>query len=187
MIGESYQALNIKLGSLICMFGFGKGGVFRDGDYVFATVAEGSYSKVIVGLVEFGGPGKIKVAGLYIRPVGLLERVQSGKAGAHFHDVLQSPTPNNLVHVMINRVEAGDFHDYIDTEQSKTVKIGAKRYTEIDNWIKEGFPELFSIMLSPDDQRREEAKKIFLDRMHNMHDQELKQTVYSVARQLRIF
>lgn len=169
------------------MFGFGKKNVFKDGDYIFAAINEGNYSRIVVGLVEFGGPGKIKVAGLYIKPTGLIEKVHSGKLGSHSAEVLRSPHPDNLIHMLIDKVESGDFHDYIDVEKNIAVKIGAKRYTEIDNWIREGFPELFSIILSPTGSRKDEAKKVFMDKMNSMYDPELKQTVYAVARQLRIF
>lgn len=169
------------------MFGLGKKNVFRDGDYIFTAVNEGNYCRVVVGLVEFGGPGKVKVAGLYIKPAGLLEKAESGKLGPRSAEVLRAPTPNNLIHMLIDKVESGDFHDYVDIENNVAVKIGAKRYTEIDNWIRSGFPELFSIILSPADPRREEARQVFMDRMNSIYDPELKQTVYAVARQLKIF
>lgn len=101
-------------------------------------------------------------------------------------EVLRAPHPDNLIHILLDKVDSGDFRDYIDITDS-AVKIGPKRYTEIDTWLREGFPELFSVILSPSDQRREEAKKVFMERMNNMHDQELKQTVYAIARQLKIF
>jgi len=168
------------------MFGFGKKNVFRDGDYIFTAVSEGNYSRIVVGLVEFGGIGKVKVAGLWIKPTGLIEKAQSGKLGPRSEEVLRSPRPDSLIHVLIDKVESGDFHDYIDTDNNEAVKIGAKRYTEIDNWIREGFPELFSIILSPTDSRKDEAKQIFMQRMNATYDPELKQTVYAVARQLKI-
>jgi len=169
------------------MFGFGKKNVFRDGDYIFVAINEDNYSSVVVGLVEFGGPGKIKVAGLYIKPTGLMEKAQSGKLGPHSAEVLRAPTPNNLIHMLIDKVESGDFHDYVDVENNVAVKIGAKRYTEIDNWIRAEFPELLSIILSPTDSRKDEARQAFMDRMNSIYDPELKQTVYAVARQLKIF
>lgn len=168
------------------MFGFGKKNVFRDGDYIFTAVSEGNYSRIVVGLVEFGGIGKVKVAGLWIKPTGLIEKAQSGKLGPRSEEVLRSPRPDSLIHVLIEKLESGDFHDYVDTDNNEAVKIGAKRYTEIDNWIREGFPELFSIILSPTDSRKDEAKQIFMQRMNAIYDPELKQTVYAVARQLKI-
>ncbi|MFQ5969111.1 MAG: hypothetical protein ACE5J2_01265 [Nitrososphaerales archaeon] len=167
------------------MFGFKKS-PFKDGDYVFTTIDENDSSRIVVGAVEFAGPDRLKVAGLYIKPTGLIRKVQSGKAGPRSLEVLKSPHPDNLIHIMIDKVESGDFHDYVDIQHSIVVKIGAKRYTEIDNWIREGFPELFSIMLSSSDERKDEAKKVFMDKMHNMYDLELKHTVYAVARQLKL-
>ena len=169
------------------MLGFGKKNVFKDGDYIFTSINEGNYSRIVVGLVEFAGLGKVKVAGLFIKPTGLIEKAESGKLGSRSVEVLRSPRPDSLIHVLIDKVESGDFHDYVDIDKSEAVKIGAKRYTEIDNWIREGFPELFSIILSPMDSRRDEAKQIFMQRMNAMYDPELKQTVYAVARQLKIF
>jgi hypothetical protein len=169
------------------MFGLGRKDNFKDGDYIFAAVGEGEYSRVIVGLVEFGGMGRVKVAGLYIKPAGLIEKARSGRLNPRVSEVLKEPTPNNLIHILIDRVESGDYHDYVDVDKNAAYKIGAKRYTEIDTWIREGFPDLFSIMLSPTATGKEEAKKVFLEKMDKMYDQELKQTVSAVAKQLKIF
>lgn len=168
------------------MFGFGKRGSFKEGDYVFATTGSGDSLIIVVGVVEVPGDGRIKVAGLYIKPTGLVEKMRSGKGGSRSMEVLRAPHPDNLIHILLDKVDSGDFHDYIDITDS-AVKIGPKRYTEIDTWLREGFPELFSVILSPSDQRREEAKKVFMERMNNMHDQELKRTVYAIARQLKLF
>ncbi|MEM2760288.1 MAG: hypothetical protein QXU32_09735 [Nitrososphaerales archaeon] len=168
------------------MLGFGKKRSFKEGEYVFAISGSGDNLKIIVGLVEVPGENRIKVAGLYIKPTGLIEKVRSGRGGSRSMEVLRDPHPDNLIHILLDRVDHGDFHDYVDINNS-TVKIGPKRYTEIDTWLREGFPELFSVILSPSDQRRDEAKKVFMERMNSIQDQELKQTVYAVARQLKIF
>lgn len=169
------------------MFGIGKKSDFKDGDYIFVAVNDGEYSRIVVGLVEFGGLGRVKVAGLYIKPIGLIEKVRSGRLSMRVADVLKEPHPNNLIHVLIDKVESGDFHDYVDVDKNTAFKIGAKRYTEIDNWLREGFPELFSIILSSTATGKEDAKRVFMDKMNSMHDQELKQTVHAVAKQLKIF
>jgi hypothetical protein len=168
------------------MFGFGKKTSFKEGEYVFVSIGSGDSLKIIVGLVEAAGENRIKVAGLYIKPTGLLERIRSGRVGSRSMEVSSSPHPDNLIHVLLDKVDSGDFHDYVDISNN-AFKIGPKRYTEIDTWLREGFPELFSVILSPSDSRREEAKKVFMERMNNMQDTELKQTVYAIARQLKIF
>ena len=168
------------------MLGFGKKGSFKEGDYVFVVTGSNDSLQVIVGVVEVPGESRIKVAGSYIKPTGLLEKVRSGKGGSRSIEVLRRPHPDNLIHILLDRVDSGDFHDYIDINDNG-VKLGPKRYTEIDTWLRQGFPELFSVILSPSDQRREEVMKVFMERMNNIQDAELKQTVYAVARQLKIF
>ncbi|GBC74452.1 hypothetical protein HRbin05_00493 [archaeon HR05] len=166
------------------MLGFGKKQV-KEGDYVFATIDEGSYSKVVLGYVNFAEMDKIKVTGIYIKPIGLLDRVRSGRITQRQQEVLRSPTPDNIIHIIIDRVEYGIFDDYLKPN-SAIVRISAKRYSEIETWVRDGYPELFSILLSPIDPRREEARQIFMEKYNSIYDSEFKQTVSAVARQLRI-
>lgn len=167
------------------MFGFGKKGSFKEGEYVFTTTGSDDSLIIIIGVVEVPGDKRIKMAGLYIKPTGIIEKVRTGRGGSRSIEVLKAPHPDNLIHILLDRVDSGDFHEYIDVNDT-TVKIGPKRYTEIDTWLRMGFPELLSVILSASDERKAEAKKVFMERMNNMHDPELKQTVYAVARQLNI-
>ena len=166
------------------MLGFGKNQV-KEGDYVFATIDEGSYSKVVLGYVNFAEMDRIKVTGIYIKPIGLLDRARSGRITQRQQEVLRSPTPDNIIHIIIDRVEYGIFDDYLKPN-SAIVRISAKRYSEIETWVRDGYPELFSILLSPIDPRREEARQIFMEKYNSIYDSEFKQTVSAVARQLRI-
>ena len=168
------------------MFGLGKKSSFKEGNYIFAVTGSNDSLQIVVGVVEIPGEGRIKLAGLYIKPTGLIENTRSGKRGSRSIEVLSPPHPDNLIHILLDKVDFGDFHGYIDIDNN-TVNIGPKRYTEIDTWLRQGFPELFSMILSPTDQRRQEAVKTFVERMNNIQDQELKQTIYAVAHQLKIF
>lgn len=166
------------------MLGFGKKQV-REGDYIFATIDEGGYSKIVVGYVNFTAMDRIKVTGIYIKPIGLLDRARSGRITPRQQEVLRSPTPDNMIHILIDRVEYGIFDDYINPH-GNILRISAKRYSEIETWVRDGYPELFSILLSPMDPRREEAKQIFMEKYNSIYDSEFKQTISAVARQLRI-
>ncbi|MCS6768048.1 MAG: hypothetical protein RMJ59_07185 [Candidatus Nitrosocaldus sp.] len=166
------------------MLGFGKKQI-KEGDYVFASVDEGDYSKVVVGYVNFAEMDRLRVTGIYIKPVGLIERARSGRITPRQQEVLRSPTPDNMIHMLIDRVEYGNFDDYLHS-RTFMVRIGAKRYSEIETWVRDGYPELFSILLSPMDPRREEAKQIFMDKYNSIYDSEFKQTISAIARQLRI-
>ncbi|MEM2161671.1 MAG: hypothetical protein QXY85_06010 [Candidatus Nitrosocaldus sp.] len=166
------------------MLGFGKKQV-REGDYIFATIDEGGYSKIVVGYVNFTAMDRIKVTGIYIKPIGLLDRARGGRITPRQQEVLRSPTPDNMIHILIDRVEYGIFDDYINPH-GNILRISAKRYSEIETWVRDGYPELFSILLSPMDPRREEAKQIFMEKYNSIYDSEFKQTISAVARQLRI-
>ncbi|MFN4336962.1 MAG: hypothetical protein ACK4FV_05210 [Candidatus Nitrosocaldus sp.] len=167
------------------MLGFSKKQV-REGDYIFASIDEGGYSKVVVGYVNFAEMDRLRVTGIYIKPIGLLERVRSGRITPRQQEVLRSPTPDNMIHILIDRVEYGIFDDYLKPNNTFIVRISAKRYSEIETWVRDGYPELFSILLSPLDPRREEARQIFMEKYNSIYDSEFKQTVSAIARQLRI-
>ncbi|MEM2923562.1 MAG: hypothetical protein QW560_04020 [Candidatus Nitrosocaldus sp.] len=167
------------------MLGFGKKQV-REGDYIFATIDEGGYSKVVVGYVNFAAMDRIKITGIYIKPIGLLDRARSGRITPRQQEVLRSPTPDNMIHIIIDRVEYGIFDDYLNSNNTSIVRISAKRYSEIETWVRDGYPELFSILLSPMDPRREDARQIFMEKYNSIYDSEFKQTITAVARQLRI-
>ncbi len=166
------------------MFGLGKGSV-KGGDYIFGTIYEGDYCSIIVGLIEFKHDNRLKVKGVQIKPIGLLEKVKSEKM-PKFAQVLQAPNPDNIIHILLNKIDTNDVEDYIDLTQFNSVeKLNIKRFSEIDYWIKEGFSELFDIILSQD-PRREEARKMLIDKMNKIHDADIKRTVYAIARQLKI-
>ena len=171
---------------MLIMFGLFGGGAVKQGDYVFATIDEGEYCSIIIGYVEFRHENRVKIKGTFIKPIGLLEKVRSGKGHPRFREVLRDPTPENMIHILLNKVDSEEFEDYFDMERfAKIIKIPMRRFTEIDYWVKEGFPELFAVMLSQD-PRREEARQLFLSKLNSIYDQEIKKTVYAVARQLKI-
>jgi len=167
------------------MFGFGKK-QFREGDYIFASVSEGNYSNIITGNVTFAQMDKLKVSGIYIKPIGLIERLEQGRITARQQEVLRSPTPDNVIHVLINKVEYGIYNDYIQSNRAWITKISAKMYAEIETWVRDGYPELFSILLSPMDPRKDEAREIFMAKYNSLYDADFKQTLSAVARQLGI-
>lgn len=167
------------------MFGLGKGS-FKSGDYIFGSIYEGDYCSIIVGLVIFKHDNRVKVKGMHIKPLGLLGKVKSGEVPPKFTEILKSPNPDNVIHILLNRIDMSEVEDYFDLTQFNDIeRVNVKRFSEIDYWIKEGFPELFDIILS-NEPRRDEARKMLIDKMNAIPDADIKRTIYAVARQLKI-
>lgn len=167
------------------MFGLGKGS-FKQGDYIFATIYEGDYCSIIVGVIEFKYEDRVKIKGLHIKPVGLLEKVKAGKATPRQIEVLRAPTSSNVIHILLNKIDVSEIEDYIELSKFNSIeKLNLKRFSEIDYWVKEGLPELFSMILS-NNPKYEEAKKMLIDKINSINDADIKKTVYAVAKQLHI-
>ncbi len=167
------------------MFGLGAKGI-KMGDYIFGTIYEGDYSSIIIGFTEFRHENRLKIKGIHLRPVGLLEKAKSGNISPRLREVLKSPNPDNVIHILLNKIDTTDIEDYIDINQFQLIeKINIKRFSEIDYWIKEGLPELFAIILAGD-PKSSEVKQTLIKKMNSIPDADIKRTIYSIARQLKI-
>ncbi|HLG37796.1 MAG TPA: hypothetical protein VI338_06640, partial [Nitrososphaera sp.] len=58
---------------------FSKGGI-KPGEYVFVVQKDGNFSRIIIGRIQSLSGSKIRVIGTYVRPQGLIERIQAGRA-----------------------------------------------------------------------------------------------------------
>lgn len=129
----------------------------------------------------------ISVLGLFIRPIGLMERVKSGIVQGRPAQVLHDPDPNNCIFMLIDRVESGTFSDEIDLDNSRTTWINEKRYFVLDGWIRENLPDLFSrVFRATTEEERQHARSILLEKMNSLYERDLKEHVYAVARSTRI-
>jgi hypothetical protein len=62
-----------------------------------------------------------------------------------------------------------------------------KVYNMLDGWIRESLPEFINTVLSlPPGAERDEAKRVLRNRMDTLIDKNLKRTLYSVCRSLKI-
>ena len=75
------------------MLGFGKKGLPKEGDFIFARQPDGEYNKIIFGAVTGIQGTKIGVNGIIINPVGLKNKVEQGKAGSRSIEILKNPLP----------------------------------------------------------------------------------------------
>src|SRR5919108_683163 len=148
----------------------GRGGI-KPGQYVFVGQKDGKYSKIIIGRVRSVNGSKVHVAGTYVRPLGLIERIESGRAIGRPSEVLSNPDPNNCIFMLIDRVETGRFDEEVDQSMSRVVWINEGRYLVLDGWIKDNRPvnlralcsECFKLV-----ENKEKNKKGIFGRVRNI-------------------
>jgi hypothetical protein len=164
----------------------GRGGI-KPGQYVFVVQKDGKYSKIIIGNVRSVSGSKVHVGGTYVRPLGLIERIESGRAIGRPSEVLSNPDPNNCIFMLIDRVETGRFDEEVDQSVSKVIWINESRYLVLDGWIKENLPDIFAAALSAGtEESRAQARQTLIEKMNSLYERDLKDHVYAVARSAKI-
>jgi len=168
------------------MLGFGKKGL-KEGDFIFARQPDGEYNKIIFGAVTGVQDTKIGVNGIIINPVGLRNKIEQGKAGARSAEILKNPNPDNCIQMLIYRIEHDNFNEIIDLNEHQVLELPNRVYATLEGWIRESLSELVNNVLSlPPGSERDEAKRILKQRMDTLFDKNLKRTLYSVCRSLKI-
>ena len=166
---------------------FGKKPALREGVHVFSTKKNGDYYDFIFGVVTGVDGRKVGINGVIVNPVGLKNKISQGKTGVRSNEILEHPTPDNVVLALVYRVEHENYAEVIDLDKDKCDLIPPKVYAMLDGWIRESLPELINnvLSLSPGSER-DEAKRVLKHRMDTLVDKNLKRTLYSVCRSLKI-
>ena len=166
---------------------FGKKPALREGVHIFSTKKNGDYNDFIFGVVTGIDGRKLGVNGVIVNPVGLKNKIEQGKTGERSQEILEYPTPDNVVLALVYRIEYENFADVIDLDKDKCDLIPPQVYTMLDGWIRESLPEFFNNVLSlPPGSERDEAKRVLKHRMESLVDKNLKRALYSVCRSLKI-
>ena len=166
---------------------FWKKPALREGVHVFSTKKNGEFYDFIFGVVTGVDGRKVGINGIIVTPVGLKNKISKGKRGVRSTEILEHPTPDNVVLALVYRVEHENYAEVIDLDKDKCDLIPPKVYAMLDGWIRESLPELINNVLSlPPGSERDEAKRVLRHRMDTLVDKHLKRTLYSVCRSLKI-
>ena len=166
------------------MFGKSK---LRPGNFVFVVKRDEISNYVIIGKIISDSDKVLRIRGTFLKPVGLLERIRSGRAQGKPIEAINNPQPDNCIFFIIDRLDTGNFEDIIDPKIDKVIPINENRYFVLDGWIKESFSELFgNYFSSATDEEKSEARAVLIKKMNSLMSQELKEHVYAVARSSRI-
>ena len=166
---------------------FGKKPVLKEGIHVFSTKKNGDYYDFIFGVVTGVDDRKVGINGVIVDPVGLKNKIKQGKTGERSSEILEHPTPDNVVLALVYRVEHENFADVINLDEDKCDIIPPKVYAMLDGWIRESLSEFLNNVLSlAPGSERDEAKRVLKHRMDTLNDKHLKRTLYSVCRSLKV-
>ncbi|HZO11294.1 MAG TPA: hypothetical protein VFB48_04180 [Nitrososphaeraceae archaeon] len=165
---------------------FGKNKI-KDGDYVFLTQEYPEKIRLVIGRIISLTDSMARIRGSYVIPLGLIEKVSSGRGEGRPREVLQNPDPNNCIFMLIDNVETGNFDEEIDINSSKIKWINEERFHVLDGWIKENLPEVFAnVLRAKSNEDRLQARAILLEKMNSLYERDLKDHMYAVARSTKI-
>jgi len=166
---------------------FGRKPTLKEGTPIFSLKKNGDSNDFIFGIVTGVDGKKVGVNGIIVNPVGLKNKIAQGKTGARSQEILDHPTPDNVVLALVYRVEHENFAEVIDLDVDKCDILPPKIYSMLDGWIRESLPEFINTVLSlPPGSERDEAKRVLKNRKDTLTDPTLKRTLYAVCRSLKI-
>lgn len=159
----------------------------KDGDYVFVSQEYSEKIRVVIGRIISLTDSIARIRGSYVIPLGLIEKVSSGRGEGRPREVLQNPDPNNCIFMLIDNVETGNFDEEIDINSSNIKWINEERFHVLDGWIKENLPEIFAnVLRAKSNEDRMQARTILLEKMNSLYERDLKDHMYAVARSTKI-
>jgi hypothetical protein len=159
----------------------------KEGDYVFVSQTFAEKTRLVIGKIMRLTNSAARIRGSYVIPIGLIEKVSSGRGEGRPREVLDSPDPDNCIFMLIDNVETGNFDEEIDRNSSKMRWINEERFYVLDGWIKENLPEIFAnVMRATSYDDRMQARTILLEKMNSIYERDLKDHMYAVARSTKI-
>ena len=154
---------------------------------MFSVKKNGDFNDFIFAVVSGVDGQKVGVNGVIVNPIGLKNKIKQGKTGERSEEILNHPTPDNVVLALVYRVESENYADVLDLDVDKCDIIPPKIYAVLDGWIRESIPEFINTVLSlAPGTERDEAKRVLRNRMDTLTDPNLKRTLYAVCRSLKI-
>ena len=166
---------------------FGRKLALKEGTHVFSTKKNGEFYDFIFGVITGIDGRQVGINGVIVNPVGLKNKVEQGKTGERSREILEHPTPDNVVLALVYRVEYENFAKVINLDKDRCDLIPPQVYAMLDGWIRESLSEFLNKVLSlPLGSERDEAKLLLRSRMESLMDKNLKRALYSVCRSLKI-
>ena len=179
--------ITLKIWSIDLIYVLGRKPSLKEGMHVFSVIKDKQHPEFVVATVTGVQGSQVGINGIRVNMAGLINKVAQGKAGKRSQEILENPTPDNVILGLVYRIEYDNYTAILDLNSDKCDIIPPKVYLIIDGWIRESLPDLLNNVLSlPLGNERDEAKRILRHRMDTLLDKNLKRTLYSVCRSLKI-
>ena len=115
---------------------------------MFSVKKNGDFNDFIFAVVSGVDGRKVGVNGIIVNPIGLKNKISQGKTGERSEEILNHPTPDNVVLALVYRVESENYADVLDHDVDKCDILPPKVYAVLDGWIRESIPEFVNTVLS---------------------------------------
>ncbi|MXX21102.1 MAG: hypothetical protein F4Y82_00765 [Cenarchaeum sp. SB0665_bin_23] len=159
----------------------------KEGTHVFSTIQNGKYKDFVVGAITGIEGRQVGINGIRVNMVGLKNKIEQGKTGQRSVEILTNPTPDNIILGLVYRIEHDNYTAILNLDSDQCDIIPPKVYSIIDGWVRESLSEMLNKILSlPPGEERDEAKRLLRHRRDTLLDKNLKRTLYSVCRSLKI-
>ena len=166
---------------------FGSKPTLKEGTHIFSIKKNGEFNDFIFAVVTGVDGKKVGINGVIVNPIGLKNKISQGKTGERSREILNHPTPDNVVLALVYRVESENYAEVLDLDVDKCDILPPKIYSMLDGWIRESLPEFLNNVLSlAPGTDRDEAKRILKNRMETLTDPNLKRTLYADCRSLQV-
>ena len=137
---------------------YGKKLALKDGTHVFSTKKNGDFYDFIFGTITGIDGRQVGISSIIVNPVGLKNKVEQGKTGERSREILEHPTPDNVVLALVYRVEYENFAKVINLDKDRCDLIPPQVYAMLDGWIREDISEFLNKLLSlPLDSERDDV------------------------------
>ncbi len=98
---------------------FGNKPTLKEGTHIFSVKKNGEFNDFIFAVVTGVDDKKVGVNGVIVNPIGLKNKIIQGKTGERSQEILNHPTPDNVVLALVYRVESENYAEVLDLDVDK--------------------------------------------------------------------
>jgi len=92
--------------------------------HIFSIKKNGEFNDFIFAVVTGVDDKQVGVTGIIVNPIGLKNKITQGKTGERSQEILNHPTPDNVVLALVYRVESENYAEVLDLKFMQCLMVG---------------------------------------------------------------